>query len=750
MQVSYGHAHDQAYLQRLDRSDLREDANSIVVIRVTPEFTTIEELRTIIESNRLRSGKMIFVLPNDESVDQYIELLRGLHVVVKDELPQTSLGDLAQREELIRHSCGLAFNLWTGDRALGEPVRLDKGSLTHPELLINPIHWTTLLETTNVPEALSDPFEIVKELNEVLQNMTVRQRVAIQRALENGQPVEYALLLQVGHRALVTSEYKDNIVNWIERTLDTWLRASWQYPYGISEGLDQGGFGEGGDRAIVTKRREWQDSCYEILVGILAEYEKHAKKGKSLTAQQLSLRRVARFIDAIGRVEFLSADVASVDWDEFTLMRWPHRQYPMPSAIVRRLREAGRYLWIQPEGLDIAVALPAGRQRYRLLSSIVDQYWSVLTWARTVAEDLPSGWQRSVSYLSEVILENRIAVAWRDEPQEVWYAFLTLLRNGGPIVFIADQVLEGRSLNEGKGSAKSFLGSVQGYGKILGRLRGSRERRIGKHLAPDLNTSALRSDLLRLGQIGHYLDLFSDPVESDGKDRVQEIETTVVALIKSIEQTIGDDEAQDSAGATPAVGAALAGFFGDPEIKMTKGDGWYLDSLTEKAHEFFDRGDIPGLFSTKADYLWQALDALLSLENVTRTYRYYDGYHFLAALNELRVSYKDNMAPNVPLSVIERVMDLFVASIEGLLAQLSWCVEVAGEKELADRIRPPGVRVQVPEDIVLPSQEELASVLRVKTTGKEWEVYTLGIPGKSTVNKLCYQDGGSVKEWKSG
>lgn len=746
--VSYGHAHDQAYLQRLDRSDVREDADSIAVIRVTPNFTTIDELKRIIESTRLRSGKMVFVLPNDESVDQYVELLRGLYITVKEELPQTRLGDVAQREELIRHSCTLAFHLWTGEQALGEPVRLEMGSLTHPELLINPIHWTALLETMSIPAALSDSFEIVKELNEVLNSMGIRQRLAIQHALEQGQPVPYELLLQVGHKALVTSEYKDKVEDWIERTLDTWLRVSWQYPYGIWEGLYQGGLSDTGYQTVAVEREEWQDSCYEILVGILAEYEKYAQKGKMLTTQQLSLRRVARFIGALGGIKLLSAETDSVDWDELTLMRWPHRQYPMPSAIVRRLREAGRYLWIQPEGLDIAVALPTGRQRYRLLGSIVDQYWSVLTWTRTIAKDLPLGWKGSVGYLSEVISENRIGAAWQEEPEEVWCAFLTLLRNGGPIVFIADRILHGKPLAQGKDSAKNFLGSVGGYGTILNRLRGSRERRIGQCLVPDLSLPALSSDLRRLQQIGHYLDIFADRLGDDGKARVQEIEVAALALIKAIGEALNTSKDEDSTAAIPAVNAALTSFFGDPEIKMTKGDGWYLDSLKDVTYEFFSRGDIPSLFSTKADYLWQALDALLCLENVTRYYRYYDGYHFLAALNELRVNYKDNMAPNVPLSVIERIMDLFVVSIEGLLAQLSWCVKVAGKKELADRFRPPGVRIQVPEDIVLPSSEELASVLRVNVTGEEWEVYTLGIPGKSTVSKLCYQDGVSVTEWE--
>ena len=38
------------------------------------------------------------------------------------------------------------------------------------------------------------------------------QRKAIQEALENSQPVPYKLLLRVGHKTLITSEFKDDIV----------------------------------------------------------------------------------------------------------------------------------------------------------------------------------------------------------------------------------------------------------------------------------------------------------------------------------------------------------------------------------------------------------------------------------------------------------------------------------------------------------------------------------------------------------
>lgn len=748
--VHYGHAHDASYLDVIARAESSSDINAIAVIRISPDHTTVEQLEGIIESIGLRAGRTIFVLPNDESVDPFVEFLREHNILASEELPQTRFGDPAQREELVRYCCVLAFHQWIATDITGVPLRLERGSLEHPELLLNPIHWTVLLEAIAVPEALSDPFEIVKEFNRVLRSMSKRQRESIEAALREGHPIPYKNLLTVGHETLMSSEFAGKYVDWIERTLDLWLRTAWNFPYGITDGVDHEVIGANDEDGTWTQDIDyWQDSCFEILVGILDEYQQGFPCGGKLGARQENLFRVMRFVETLGKKEFLSTKLDSVNWDELALMRWPHRQYPMPSAVLRRLRDAGRYLWIQPEGLDIATALPAGRQRYRLLGSIVDQYWSVVTWARATAPKLPLGWRESVTFLTEIIAEHQIASAWQNEPNKVWYAFLTLLRNGAPILYIASRLIQGKFAEGAEGSAKEYLLSVTGYGKILDPVRGSREQLIGGCLVPFFSYATLIEDLARLQDIGRILSLLEDHAGGDSGALVRELQIAareLISVIEGLPAAIGEPGSEKD---VMTMNRAFADFFSDPAINMT--GGWYPDELVKRRRsikgEFFKQGDILSLLGTKADYLWQTLDALLCLENVTRAFRYYDGYHFLAALNELRVSYKDNMAPNVPLSVIETVLDLFVASIQGLVAQLALCLEMVGAEELANRICPPGVHIQLPQDFLSPSKEELDAVIKIKEAEESWEVFTLGIPGSSTVNKFCYQNGGALKEW---
>jgi len=468
-QIKYGHGHDSAYLDKISRSSVVGDQHIIAGVRITPEFTSVPQLRQLIEEARSRSGATLFILPNDESFDQYSDLLRKFGVHVIEELPETRVDDSYQREELVRETCHLALQEWVASTQTNLKTRQNCRIRLYPELLINPINWTILLDIEHVPEELSDSYELLGELNTLLNNVDKEQYSVIQDAILLGQPIPYDQLLRVGHETFCRSEYGSDMVIRVEKSINAWLRTSWQFPYNLDP------------RKTISQRNDdktqevlwneiWQDSCYEILLGMIEEYVKISTEHNILIDHHSDLHRVIRFVKALGGIEFLSADIASVDWDALELMRWPHRQFPMPAAVLRRLRQAGRYLWIRPEGLELATALPGGRLRYRLLNNAVDHYWTTLTWGNQISDKLPIGWMHSIKYLSEIILENRVTSAWRTEPNEVWDALLGLLRNGAPIMFIANQLLGGKSLVGDSDSIEAYLHDIHGYGKILGRI----------------------------------------------------------------------------------------------------------------------------------------------------------------------------------------------------------------------------------------------------------------------------------------
>jgi len=740
IRVHYGLADDGNYLDLLAADHVREDNNALSVVRARPESTPPEIFKHLIDTANERAGKTIFVLPNDESCDRYSELLHEYRIQVVDELPQIRLGDAAARSELINRACGLMLQRRNQNSGLGGELPLPMGYLAQPQLLINPIHWTVLHEAKDVARALSDPYEISKELLDAVANLSAEQRRAIRAAALACKPVPYEHLLRVGEATLRRSDVAGRLPDWIEQALDEWLNTSWHFPYGLSKQFAQyesSDIGKLRDAAAEERGawrcqhwEEWEDGCLRTLVGMLGEYRDRRPEVETLAAEsgrRADLARVFRFVRSLGGNDFLE-EHADIDWEELESLRWPHHRYPMPAAINGRLKRYGRYLWIQPEGLDLASALPTGRIRYRTLAGIVEQYSSVLSWGTEIADRLPKGWQSSVRYLTEVIRGHRVAYEWEHDRQEMWWMLLGLLRNGAPLMYVVDQVLRGQPLDgESKDCARSFLSGVKGYGMILGKLRGSLGTRLGTYLVPRWNTTGVADHLEALRQASALARI---PGE-----RSSELYDTLLDLLTRVGGA-GVDSVEQLASLWRA-------WMSDEALGLAKGDGWFVKDLG-KAKGPHPHAVIASLCGTKGDYLWHILDAFALLTHVTHRFRYFDGYHFLATLNDLRVTTKDT-APQVKLPVIETVLELFVASLEGLIAQLSWCLELHGDNDRARVVAPAGVVLERPEGFRAPSREELQKVQRVVDAGEGFAVYTLGIPGARQANRFCYHDGGFVQ-----
>ncbi|MFN2233575.1 MAG: hypothetical protein ACK2U1_05060 [Anaerolineales bacterium] len=746
IRVSYGHGNNQKYIDQLNRSDYQDDINTVSIIRIDPLNTEIDDLEQLLVLARRLAGRTIFVMPNDESIDEFTEYLRKNQINTIEELPQTRLGDSFQREEMLRQGCTIAFHQWARGYDSDHPVLIREDSLNYPEFLINPIDWTVLLENNDIAEALSDPYEIVKEFSDSLRNIGSEQEKELISALELGKPVEYAHLLKVGRSTLMKSEYGDSLLRWIEKTLDTWLKTSRQSPYGLIERMlypkMRNNIRELDSSEDAIDQAAWQDACYEILVGIINEYEKNYEPSRMPTEREILIQPVFQFVKALGGLKFLSGDLEDVNWRQLESIRWPHRHYPMPSAILRRVREAKRYLWIQPEGLDLAMNLPSGRLRYRMLSTIVDEYWSTLNWAQQIAPNLPEGWRQAVSYLVEIITNNRIEEAWMGEQLKVWYQLLALLRNGLPVMFITDQLVQGKPIKDGDKSIKYFLSSLNSFGPLLARLRQTRARRVDGYLVAEFNNTMTASDIDWLHHInGFFEHVPSDTGEPESNNiHLTELTSALIILAHDLSQTNegGFENCLSNNSFVP-----FSKYLANPELNMTDNNGWYIEQLAKIFPDYSQYGEIPSLLGTKIDHLWRMMDLLLHLENITHRYRYYDGYHLLSSLRDLRVHNKETM-PEVPVAAIETIMDLFVASLEGIIAQLAWCVAQTGNKDLAEAIAPRTIRVQPPESYKLASQRTLNSIMRVERNG-QWEFYTLGIPGEGSVAIPSYHINDTVK-----
>lgn len=760
--LHYGDAAKPRYRERLRAPQVSDDPNAISSVRVWPDTTSVELLRQWLHDSAQRRGTTIFILPNDESADRYSELLRSFHIVSLEELPQSRWGDLSEREQLVTQSCALIFQQWNLKADIGGEMHLPVGYLRHPELLINPISWVALLEAESVARELSDPYEILKELHAAVVRLDAARQTQISDAFASALPVPYDRLLRVGDRILRSTVEASDFAAWIEGALDLWLNTSWHFPYGLGKSFAQSQHrGEPGAEPWRCRNwKQWEDHCYETLVGMLAEYSEHDDRAAELSSRQTDLRRVRRFAETLGGTEFFDeGHMSDVDWASLESLRWPHHRYPLPAAVNRRLKRAGRYLWIQQEGLDIAPSLPAGRLRYGFLGDVVEHYSSVLDWAERISDDLPLGWKSSVQHLTDVVRTHQIADAWQDTARrrELWCSMFSLLRNGAPVMLIAAYAALGKPLTGKKESAEGILSNVGGYGKILHYIKETWEERVGSYLVKSNEPTWAVSYAQALRHSKRLFDLVQKAIGDQGPACAAELAQSLVTLLSEMgtaHAPLAEDQQQETA---RDLFAAFSSVMADPALRMTHSCEWHSETGLKKLAarlafamdgpaELRDSGQsaiLRSLLRTKSDYLWQGLDALAILGHVTYHFRYFDGYHFLSVLNDLRVAVAKDSLPRVDLPIIETVLELFLAGIEGLVSQLAFCLTVAGHDELAKHIAPSSVHVKPPEGFQPPSADEFSRVFRVAETAQGYAVGTLGIPGEGLRNRLCYDDSDS-------
>ena len=742
VRVRYGDAHDPSYCRPSSLPGAEEDGNAVSIVRVSPEHTTVPEFRALLSNTGRLTGTVVFVLPNTEVADQYTQLVRAVHVPVVDDIPQTQVGDSAGRQELIARTCALVFQQWSLAPKENEAVPLPMGYLAHPELLINPIEWIAIQEAADVAIELSDPYEITKELFKATE-IEDQHREELREAVTRRVPVPYHRLLRVGGETLRKSEVIAKLPEWMEEALDSWLSMSWRFPFGLRKQFAQAEeFRQRNESWCQESWKAWEDSCFEVLVGMLEEYVETRGTQEPSTDRQKDLLRVKQFVDAVKGTRFLAGTASDVDWEALEGFRWPHHRYPMPAAINRRLRDAKKYLWIQPEGLDTALGLPWGRLRYRFLAEIVDRYSSVLDWAQSISPKLPLGWRSSVEHLVRVIQSRRIREIWED-PTATWQALLGIAWNGVPTMFIADRILRGSRDGlklagmRAKESAEKTLKESRGVGTLLGKLRSPDAARLTGCLVNKWIPAAVE----------RYEQLLRDSIcllESAGLEQQDDVRIHTLGLARSVAALLGslNGTSQGGSGEQSDLASVYAAFLSNTNPDGLNPIGKWADKPSDETVAACPTAMLQSLFKTRGDYSWCVMELHSILTNLSYPYRFFDGYYLINAINDLRVRYKGNPYPKVDFPIAETLLDLFLASIEGLVAQLAFCLKAVGQTERAEEIVPKNVVIQLPQEFSPPAIEDLNKLLQVVETPDGYAVCMLGSPSGDAQRKLTYHEGG--------
>jgi hypothetical protein len=139
------------------------------------------------------------------------------------------------------------------------------------------------------------------------------------------------------------------------------------------------------------------------------------------------------------------------------------------------------------------------------------------------------------------------------------------------------------------------------------------------------------------------------------------------------------------------------------------------------------------------DWLMLVLDGAEKLRSALLPIAYFDGYHLLSMIYEARNDVKATAPKYEDIRDLHKLLEIFLLGFEGLVVQLQWCLQAAGRQDLASSI--PNVALTLSEAYV-PRVPLIDSVMQVRGTVGQYEIFSLGHPGEECVHRFTYSNDG--------
>lgn len=743
-------------LEQLERDPVVRNMRNICIFRIHASDRCSllpRDLAKLMQARR--SGLSIFILPADDTADEYLDVVPNLKNVQFDDFPNIRRNDSVARSDLIHRSSEFVFQqctIYMGETQEGEKTRRHLSSVysRNPELLVHPVNWSFLMEAEEVNDEISDPYEILDVFSEVA-SMLDELSVEDKERVIHGRPLATDKLLKVAdvaHKKCEGSHEK-----WICDALNKWLSQSWHVPYGLTEV-----YGDGEDEEL---KQEWENHSLRVLIDLASKWDVSSDVFDNPTPVQQDLLAAKNFLahPAVGSI--LEGDLAGEAWDGLETLRWPHTRYPMPIALSRRLKEEGRFLWVQSDFLDQTMALRSGRTLYQDLDSMANQYQMRLRWMEDVADKLPHGWSEPVLAIRKAITDPNLPMQWssnRDLRSSVWMPLFALLSNALPISLLYHHLISGRKVSSGNSSARVRLMKSKGFGSILSPLRGIREELDDAGIRPsDILQEPWRCHIENIAKLSsYYVELPGqyqaalEDAQKGGKKLEPFPDIQIESLLWDLIINLAEDETIKNDGRF-TTSEALKSMFNLSNQHNLKSADWFIPAELRPDIKELPYKVIPSLLASRGDYIWSYLDMMSSFQTVLRPLRFFDGYHLLSAIGDIRNSYKGKPpSADFEYSNIERVLELALWGLEGLVAQLKFCLEQAGHRKVSSPIPLTSVDLTAETEFEMSVRDEIEEIMKVERDEKGgYKVYVLGIHGAATAGKYAYQDiSGEVHQWE--
>jgi len=598
--------------------------------------------------------------------------------------------------------------------------------LDHPEMLFHPLYWTFLLESQQVAETLTDPLEMLMAISAEVGRIASWPS-AMRQALIDGDPIDIEYLFRPGEETF--RELVHTHSEWVIVSFRDWLSKSWCTPYGCID-IEREKL-----RQDYRVSWEWQSLliCKELSETFLAlPDEVKGKEGVLLQA--------ARFLSAPAISKIIEQKSVVSEWLGLEALRWPHTNCPMPSALNRRLKEEGRYLFVQTDVLDQATLTRTGTRYLLRLEEYAEMQGDRIASLRNNVPHLPKGWKEPIAEIIEFV-ENReggraiTSPLASSDTEKIWPALLSLAKNATRVSYIYHtfRAHDDRLTRSDIDTLVGRNGKTGGEGPLLGAIRNRRlDHSDGTNRKSLPRSRNFARELMTLRLHSSALVRFAAHKNHNARSELMDGLSALLNQFSKLKVTYSEESSLDDL-------AAL--------MDQVEGNMW--NNVVDKdaalhSNEFYDNtfalgGELEkmplasgALRGTRLDLMMAMFDWAEYAVPSLRHLQYADGFHFLAMVRDQRNTEKDHR-PVISEATLWSIIELFLAGAEGLLFQLRTCLELTGHRDVAHRITlDTADDIDENDDAALPEGAATLGdvmVVRIDDADDGYEVFTKGAPG---------------------
>jgi len=782
--LKYLASDDPHLLQHLRNEN--EDQIPVNAIRINTSKTLPNQFSELTKTIPANDNITFFILPNDESSDEYLNKIITQRKLIYEDLPFVSKGDNFSCETLLRESMSLVLHT---QKFQIDDIETHAGSLymKSPELLVHPLSWTILLDATLVIETLSDPYEIVDEIEKSFTEFRNKADKNTIAAIINNLPVNPHKLLNIG----IETIKKDNSIDyekiltsrWLPATLIQWLSYSWKFPYGLFGQNDQ-------DSHDLTDnlREKWEDYSLSVLLLLNKQYK--------ATDECPELNLVHRFLNHKFINQIVSGNIENIkdiQSDDLLSVKWPYNTYPLPLSLSKKINQAGCNFWINSQYLDISRCFPFARDKMQHLVELTDFYGLYINHIETQVQSLPEEWGFYINQFIDWIKNDKIKNLWQTQRLMVFQSLLDFFDNVLPIYYLSVNIWNGKFSNEkDKTEVYNDLYHCTGYGTIVNKIGGIRDKNFFIYIQPHYENFFTKLQIKAFDEFleTNYINLeyrkkiqrtlfikellrdnmfikLYNKLENNKKDIITNIFGSTPAsnnewpkLLKNLDENKTDKlfeflkEQKEFAELKKAVNTLhfsndlwgiMYGFIEyihNTFISVKHADAdsntnfdFFLKELSQynrtiQSFELYEFGNTP------FDVFMFSLNLLEKLKIWLMALNDFDGYNFLNKLRWVRNEGKNKPPENMNVQEIENLLRLLCTGMDAFAAQLKFLLYLMDEKQMADKIPLKYVKeIKLEKHEFIPAKNILSKFITIKKNNGKYNIFHLGIPGNETTGK---------------